>query len=105
MDVFQNSREDASFSCICSFKRPERNQRSVRIVQKANHREKYGGFITEKKPENWPEAPTVDSPWYAFYTLTWFASGAADNIGKGSGDICQRKMILQMIFLGSALEK
>lgn len=74
-------------------------------MQKANLRERYGDFITEKKPGNWPEAPTVDSPWYAFYIFIEFASGTANDIGKGSGDICQRKTTLQMAFLDSALEK
>lgn len=60
--MYQGEPERLIFTCVCSFKRPE--ERGVDVQETCNLREKYRLALGSKKPQDWPEAPTIDSPWY-----------------------------------------
>ncbi|KAJ9659269.1 hypothetical protein H2201_007419 [Coniosporium apollinis] len=48
------------FTCTCSFKRSESSP--ISHQEPINLAEQYA--LGQKKPEDWPEAPGVDSPWF-----------------------------------------
>jgi acyl-CoA thioesterase len=62
VDVWQHEKDGVCFTCICSFKKPEPNV-SARQHQ-TNLREKYREVLGGKSPDDFPECPTVDSPFF-----------------------------------------
>ena len=56
----QDSGKGVCFTCICSFKRPEPsyNERSLEL----DLRKEYAIVLENKRAEDWPECPGVDSP-------------------------------------------
>ncbi|KIW03487.1 acyl-CoA thioesterase II [Verruconis gallopava] len=60
--VTQDSTKGVCFTCICSFKRPEPdlNRRAL----KANFREQYAAVLAGKNPDDHPECPGIDSPYW-----------------------------------------
>jgi len=62
VNVTQDATHGVCFTCICSFKRPEasHNERQLTV----NLQEKYEVVLGHKRPEDWPEAPGVDSPYW-----------------------------------------
>ena len=53
------------FTCVCSFKQPE--PRGLDIQESVDLAQKYKEAIGLKRPGDWPEAPSIDSPWYWEY--------------------------------------
>jgi len=68
--VTQDSNKGVCFTCICSFKRPERsfNERSLNV----DLREKYKVVLDGKEPGDWPECPGIDSPLYVDSSFSSF---------------------------------
>lgn len=69
--VQEHNKTGICFTCTCSFKRDE--TASVDCQEQVDLRELYKVALGDKRPDEWPEAPGVDSPWY------WEASAKNDN--------------------------
>ncbi|KAF2104208.1 Thioesterase/thiol ester dehydrase-isomerase [Rhizodiscina lignyota] len=65
VEVYQGRPEKLMYTCICSFKQPE--PRGLDVQQQVDLREKYGVALRSKRPDEWPEAPAIDSPWFWKY--------------------------------------
>jgi len=62
VNVTQDSTKGVCFTCVCSFKRPEPSYNERKL--KVDLREKYNSVLKNKRPEDWPECPGVDSPYW-----------------------------------------
>ncbi|KAF2397700.1 Thioesterase/thiol ester dehydrase-isomerase [Trichodelitschia bisporula] len=64
VDVWQEPdlEKGVCFTAICSFKRPEPTYNDRQ--HEGDLRAKYKAVLDGKRPEDWPEAPGVDSPYY-----------------------------------------
>jgi acyl-CoA thioesterase len=58
--VTQDPTQGVCFTCICSFKRPEKSVEERQL--KVDIKEKYAVVLKGKRTEDWPECPGVDSP-------------------------------------------
>lgn len=66
VDVVQESDPGVSFTCICSFKRPEKaTMPSVDIKQQLDVHQEFDIALNGRRPEEHPFMPGVDAPWYA----------------------------------------
>jgi hypothetical protein len=62
VNVTQDPTKGVCFTCICSFKKPEANinHRSLKVdLQK-----EYAVVLEGKRPDDWPECPGIDSPYW-----------------------------------------
>jgi len=60
--VTQNPAKGLMFTCVASFKMRERSTHTR--GHEARLDERYGGLLSSRAPEEWPEAPGVDSPFW-----------------------------------------
>ncbi|KAK5170269.1 uncharacterized protein LTR77_004855 [Saxophila tyrrhenica] len=65
VDVLQETGSVVSFTCICSFKRPERKSTKTLDIQSTiDLRKEYAAVLGNKRPDEHQEMPGVDAPWY-----------------------------------------
>lgn len=62
VNVTQAEGKGVCFTCTCSFKVPEPND--IDVQEKVDIWEQYKDVLHNKKPEDFPEAPGMDLPWY-----------------------------------------
>ncbi|KAK0938903.1 hypothetical protein LTR29_009514 [Friedmanniomyces endolithicus] len=66
VDVVQESDPGVCFTCICSFKKPEKESTpSIDIRQRLDLRKEFSAVLMNKQPHEHEEMPGVDAPWYA----------------------------------------
>lgn len=54
--------EQVCFTCTATFKREEADH--LPVQEDLNLRQKYKAALGDKQPQDWPECPAVDSPWF-----------------------------------------
>lgn len=54
--------ERVCFTCTATFKREEADHQPFQ--ETLDMRQKYAAALGDKQPEDWPECPAVDSPWF-----------------------------------------
>ncbi|KAK7529459.1 thioesterase-like superfamily-domain-containing protein [Phyllosticta citribraziliensis] len=62
VDVFQEPQGGICFTCTCMFKVDEQSDYDCQDPYDLPRR--YRSALGDRRPEDWPEAPSVDSPWY-----------------------------------------
>ncbi|TKA33380.1 hypothetical protein B0A54_14076 [Friedmanniomyces endolithicus] len=65
VNVVQESDPGVCFTCICSFKKPEKESTpSIDIRQRLDLRKEFSAVLMNKQPHEHEEMPGVDAPWY-----------------------------------------
>ncbi|KAK5687017.1 hypothetical protein LTS10_001154 [Elasticomyces elasticus] len=65
VDVVQESDPGVCFTCICSFKKPEKTSTpSIDVRPRLDLQHEFGAVLSDKKPHEHQEMPGVDAPWY-----------------------------------------
>ncbi|KAK7514314.1 thioesterase-like superfamily-domain-containing protein [Phyllosticta citriasiana] len=62
VDVFQEPKGGICFTCTCMFKLDEESDHDCQDPYDLPRR--YRSALGDRRPDEWPEAPSVDSPWY-----------------------------------------
>jgi len=66
VDVIQESDPGVCFTCICSFKKPEKiSTPSIDVRQRLEFRKEFSAVLHNKQPQEHEVMPGVDAPWYA----------------------------------------
>lgn len=69
------------FSCICSFKKDEKE--TFQGHQEVSAQERWKGVLRKEDGGSWDTAPGVDTPWYVFCSLAFLiVSLGTDTLGK-----------------------
>ncbi|KAK8232402.1 thioesterase-like superfamily-domain-containing protein [Phyllosticta capitalensis] len=63
VDVVQDPQRGVCFTCTCIFKVDE-EPGDYDFQEPCDLAQKYGSALGDRRPEDWSEAPSVDSPWY-----------------------------------------
>ncbi|KAF4313069.1 Acyl-CoA thioesterase [Botryosphaeria dothidea] len=85
--VQEHNKKGVCFTCTCSFKKE--GDASTDCQEQMDLKEAYKVALGDKRPDDWPEAPGVDSPWY------WEASAKNDNYTDPFPGLSLRKVDMQ----------
>ncbi|EKG20679.1 Acyl-CoA thioesterase [Macrophomina phaseolina MS6] len=85
--IQEHNKKGICFTCTCSFKKE--GEASADFQGELDLREEYKVALGDQRPDEWPEAPSVDSPWY------WEASAENNNYTDPFPGLSLRKVDMQ----------